>query len=82
MSTSRAGSSIRGVTFLDAGTVTEDISFNPTEDIRASVGFGFRILVPAPMFQGIPISLDFGFPIMKESGDDTQLLHFDLGIRF
>ncbi|WP_368886557.1 BamA/TamA family outer membrane protein, partial [Klebsiella pneumoniae] len=41
-----------------------------------SVGFGFRIKIP--FLGSAPIALDFGFPIRKQRGDDTQVLSFSL----
>jgi len=76
------GRSLRGVTFVDAGTVSSKPDFDAFSDIRASVGFGFRVFIPAPMFQGVPITLDFAIPLLKESSDDTEFMHFTLGITF
>lgn len=49
-------------------------------DIRASVGFGIRIKIPA--FGATPIALDFGFPIKKQDGDDTQVFSFSIARDF
>jgi outer membrane protein assembly complex protein YaeT len=68
---------IRGVTFLDMGTVEE--SFEITS-WRASVGFGLRIVVD--FFGPVPIVLDFGFPIAKDDEDDTQVFNFSFGASF
>lgn len=50
------------------------------DDLRVSVGFGFRIKIPA--FGSTPIALDFGFPIRKRDGDDTQVLSFSIARDF
>jgi outer membrane protein insertion porin family len=50
------------------------------DDIRMSVGFGFRIKIP--IFGSTPIALDFGFPIRKRDGDDTQVLSFSIARDF
>jgi outer membrane protein assembly factor BamA len=50
------------------------------DDVRVSVGFGFRIKIAA--FGSTPIALDFGFPIQKRSGDDTQVLSFSIARDF
>jgi outer membrane protein insertion porin family len=76
------GNSLRGVTFVDAGTVSSDFGFSGLSDVRLSVGFGFRIFIPSPMFQGVPITLDFGIPLLKRGSDETELINFSLGIAF
>jgi len=49
-------------------------------DMRVSVGFGFRIKIPA--LGSAPIALDFGFPIKTQSGDDKQVLSFSIAQNF
>ncbi|MFW5839534.1 MAG: outer membrane protein assembly factor BamA, partial [Planctomycetota bacterium] len=71
------GDTLRGVLFIDSGTVEDSLSLS---DYRVSAGFGFRWTVP--LFGPVPISLDFGFPISKEDEDDTQVFSFSLGWRF
>ncbi len=69
---------LRGVVFADAGllgTGIDDASFG---ELRASVGFGLRIHVP---ILGVPIALDFGFPISYEGTDDRQVFSFSLSSR-
>jgi len=68
---------IRGVLFLDTGTVEEDFSLTT---YRASIGAGIRWTVP--FFGPIPISLDFGFPLSKGDEDDEQVFSFSLGWTF
>ncbi len=72
------GKSLRGVVFLDVGDVEKDISLHT---FRAAAGFGVRLsldIFGAP----IPISLDFGFPLAKATGDQTQLVSFSIGVTF
>jgi outer membrane protein assembly factor BamA len=71
------GDTLRGVLFLDTGTVEDDLSLSK---YRVSAGFGFRWTVP--LFGPVPISLDFGFPLAKEDEDDTQVFSFTLGWTF
>ena len=47
---------------------------------RVSVGFGLRIQVD--FFGPVPFVLDFGFPVVKEDDDDTQVFNFSLGASF
>ncbi|HEY3788777.1 MAG TPA: outer membrane protein assembly factor BamA [Urbifossiella sp.] len=63
------------VTFLDHGTVENSVEI---KNYRASVGFGFRIAVPALGPQ--PIALDFAFPLAKMDGDNTQMFSFYVGM--
>ena len=62
----------RQLTFDDGGSFWDDI--------RMSVGFGFRIKIP--IFGSTPIALDFGFPIRERHGDDTQVLSFSIARDF
>jgi outer membrane protein assembly complex protein YaeT len=65
---------VRGVVFLDTGTVDNSFSM---DKYRASVGFGLRWNIP--FFGPVPLSLDFGFPLAKEDEDDEQIFSFSLG---
>lgn len=68
---------IGGVAFIDTGTVTEDVSF---DQYRVSVGLGVRLYIP--QLGQAPLAFDFGFPIVKEDTDDTQLLSFSIDVPF
>ncbi len=68
---------VRGVLFLDTGTVESDFGVTT---YRVSAGFGIRWTVP--FFGPIPISLDFGFPLNKNDEDDDQIFSFSLGWTF
>lgn len=72
-----AGKKLRGVTFLDMGTVEDDIGIT---DWRAAVGFGIRLVVD--YFGPIPMAFDFAWPISKNDDDDTQVFSFSLGAAF
>src|SRR5262249_16178052 len=66
-----------GAAFVDTGEVSESIHTFHFSDYRVSVGFGIRFIIP---FLGpTPFVVDFGFPILKEKTDDTQLISFTLG---
>jgi len=62
---------LKGIVFLDAGSLDED--FAAWNSPRFSTGFGFRYSTNA-----ISAGLDFGFALNKKSGDKTQLVHFIL----
>lgn len=72
-----AGKNLRGVTFLDMGTVEEDFGVSSW---RAAVGFGLRVVVD--YFGPIPMAFDFAWPIAKDTEDDTQVFSFSLGATF
>ncbi len=68
---------IRGVVFLDSGTVEEKFEITT---YRVSAGVGFRWQIP---FMGpVPMAFDFGFPLVKDDRDDTQVFSFSLGWTF
>jgi outer membrane protein insertion porin family len=68
---------VRGVAFLDMGTVEEDFGVTSW---RASVGFGLRINLN--FFGPVPLVFDFGFPIASEDQDDEQVFNFSFGASF
>lgn len=70
-----AGDSLRGVLFVDAGTVETDFEINT---IRSAVGFGFRIQLP--FFGQVPLAIDFGFPITRDDQDERKTFSFSLGL--
>jgi outer membrane protein assembly factor BamA len=71
---------IRGVFFTDAGTVAPDIDHMGDQSFRVAVGSGLRLRFP--FFGGIPIALDWGIPLSKQSTDQTQLFSFTIGTGF
>ncbi len=72
---------LRGRIFTDVGTLTGvDVSGANLRDdatLRASVGFGLSYISPFG-----PILIDFGFAVLKEDFDDTEILRFSFGTRF
>jgi len=71
------GKMLRGVTFLDMGTVEDDFGIHSW---RAAVGFGARIYIK--YFGPVPVAFDLAFPIAKDSDDDTQIFNFSFGTTF
>lgn len=68
---------LRGVVFVDTGTVSEDIAF---DEYRVSIGTGIRLKIP---FLGqAPFAFDVAIPLIKESGDETRLFSFDVAVPF
>ncbi len=69
---------LRGAFFTDWGTVvahTHDFGY-----FRWSVGFGVRLQIPLGP-QIVPLTIDFGFPMKRQHGDERQTVHigFDFG---
>ena len=67
---------LRGVVFLDSGTVEETVKFDG-DNYRVSPGFGLRIAIPA--LGPAPLALDFAFPITHAPFDDIQHFSFFFG---
>ena len=67
---------LRGVMFVDAGTVEPKIS-DWVDTVRVAPGFGLRISIP--MMGPAPIALDFAFPIASQAGDQRQVFSFFVG---
>ncbi len=72
---------VKGRTFLDVGTVGKPDNYdaadiNYSSSLRAATGFGFQW--QSPMGQ---IDVDFGFPIVKEDFDETQVFRLNFGTR-
>lgn len=72
--------SLRGVAFVDTGSLASDWSDSGITDVRVSVGAGIRIVIP---FLGTrPVAIDFGIPVLKVDGDETRLVSFSFGSNF
>jgi len=71
------GQQLRGVVFIDTGTVEEDFGI---QTYRASAGFGVRWVIP--LFGPVPMSFDFAFPLNKDDEDDEQIFSFSVGWSF
>ena len=63
-----------GKIFCDSGFVSEG-------PYRVAVGFGIEIVIPQ-FFQQVPMHFDFGFPIVEDDKDDTELFSFNFGLSF
>lgn len=69
-----AGEFLRGVVFVDTGTVERNFEIN---DYRVSAGAGVRLYLP--FFGQTPFALDFGVPLVKNGQDQTQIISFSFG---
>ncbi len=70
---------IKGRTFVDAGVLgkPDDVSYKIVEysdKPRVSVGFGFSWMSPMGK-----IDIDFGFPVVKEDYDETEVFRLNFG---
>ncbi len=68
---------LKGVAFVDYGTVEQDVEIN-YDDYRVSVGMGLRIFVPA--MGPAPIALDFAIPVARAETDRIRQFSFFVGV--
>ncbi len=71
------GEGLAAVMFVDSGTVTNTPGF---DDYRVSVGLGLRLYLP--ILGPAPLAFDFGFPIVKQADDETQVFSFSAELPF
>lgn len=71
------GEAITGVLFVDSGTVSDSAGF---DDYRIAVGAGVRLYIP--QLGNVPMAFDFGFPIKKQSDDETRVFTFSAELPF
>ncbi len=68
---------LRGVVFIDAGGVAPNIRWtDEIHRVRMSYGVGLRIELP--VFQGLPIALDYGIPWKKYREDERRSFSFSI----
>jgi outer membrane protein insertion porin family len=72
-----AGEFLDFVAFVDSGTVNDDMGLEP---YRVSVGVGVRVYIAA--LGQTPLAFDFGIPVMKAEGDQTQVFSFSADLPF
>ncbi len=70
---------VRTVFFVDTGTVDTDLSLSR---YRVSVGAGIRFQLPILGQAAPPVAVDLAVPVLKEEGDQTQLISFDIAVPF
>ncbi|MCA9174479.1 MAG: BamA/TamA family outer membrane protein [Planctomycetales bacterium] len=71
-----ASDAVKGVLFVDYGTVEETVSIK-SDAFRVAPGFGLRIAIPA--LGPAPLALDLAFPVSHENTDDIQNFSFYFG---
>ena len=67
---------LRGVAFVDYGTVEQDLTIK-SENFRVAPGLGLRVSVPA--LGPAPLAFDFAYPINHADTDDRQVFSFFMG---
>ncbi|MHC4320758.1 MAG: outer membrane protein assembly factor BamA [Planctomycetota bacterium] len=73
------GDMVRGAFFVDAGKADTDLNDMNLNNLRATLGFGFRAKVP--FLGNSVVSVDFGFPVIRKDKDDEQAVTFNFGGR-
>ncbi len=68
---------LKGVVFVDYGTVEYDRSFS-WDNYRVAPGVGLRVTIP--MISLAPIALDFAFPVHQSPTDLGQTFSFFVGV--
>ncbi len=68
---------VRGVVFIDSGTVDEDLAIDKW---RVSVGTGLRLALP--VLGDAPFAFDLAFPLLKEDDDETRIFSFSVALPF
>ena len=68
---------VRMAVFVDAGKADESLADFNFDRFRMSGGLGLRLSIP--LLGQSTISIDYGVPIMKEEGDETQGFSFNFG---
>jgi outer membrane protein insertion porin family len=67
---------LRGVAFVDYGTVESELDID-SENFRVAPGLGLRVTVPA--LGPAPLAFDFAYPLNHADTDDRQVFSFFMG---
>ncbi|MFQ5686637.1 MAG: outer membrane protein assembly factor BamA [Candidatus Scalindua sp.] len=73
------GEKVRSAFFIDAGKADKDANDINFNNLRASLGFGFRVRVP--FLGNSVVAIDYGFPFISKEEDDKQTITFNFGGR-
>lgn len=68
---------LKGVMFLDAGTLSQTVADLPSAEIELAVGLGIRFNLPIG-----PVRLEYGYNLTKDPGEPTGTFHFAIGTAF
>jgi outer membrane protein insertion porin family len=72
-----AADTVHQVVFTDFGTVENDFTFTK---LRASVGTGLRLMIPA--MGPVPLGFDLAFPVMYAEGDALRYFNFSMSASY
>ncbi|MGB7329506.1 MAG: BamA/TamA family outer membrane protein, partial [Rubripirellula sp.] len=72
-----ADDAFRGVTFVDFGTVEEELKID-SDSFRVAPGVGLRVAIP--MLGPAPLAFDFAFPVAKADTDDERMFSFYMSL--
>jgi len=73
---------MRGVVFVDAGTLESTLSDLSLSRLRVSAGVGIRLRLPVLGLQELPMGFYVATPIRDETTDDTESFSFSIGTGF
>lgn len=71
------GGLLRGVAFVDAGTLATELSELSSAEQEVAVGLGLRLDLPIG-----PVRLEYGYNLTKDGDDPIGALHFAIGVAF
>ena len=68
---------LRGVAFVDAGTLSRTFSELGSAELEVAAGLGVRIDLPIG-----PVRLEYGYNLTQDGDDPVGALHFAIGVAF
>lgn len=68
---------LRGVAFVDAGTLAREFSELTSAEVEVAVGLGVRLDLPIG-----PVRLEYGYNLTRDANEPTGALHFAIGVAF
>jgi outer membrane protein insertion porin family len=73
---------LKGVFFVDSGTIASDFQSEDWHKWRLSVGAGIRLRIPLPILNDVPLRIDYGIPLLIEKEDERHSFSINLSTRF
>ncbi len=68
---------LRGVAFVDAGTLSRSLSDLGSAEVEVAAGLGVRLDLPIG-----PVRLEYGYNLTRDADEPTGALHFAIGVAF
>lgn len=69
--------SVKGVLFLDAGTLSQTVGDLPSAQVEVALGLGIRFDLPIG-----PVRLEYGYNLTRDEDDPSGTFHFAIGMAF